>query len=125
MTIEVEHAGPAFLQDLTTDAKLSAAVMRAPLFGDAAIREVILAVGAQYASIAMTFTGSINGHDYLEYDAVLKDGPDIHGTVRTRRDETGSVVDVEIGHSPLNSALVLSSRLRNALNGEVFDEMFY
>jgi len=113
-----------FLDDLTADAELTSSVLRGSVIGRDEIRLAVNAVGTFYASQTPTFFQTVGSRLFLEYEAVLTNGEKLTAVVVVDHASDGSVPRVSVRMSPLGSVLSLAAHLREALSGQLPEDLF-
>ena len=113
-----------FLNDLTADAELVSSVLRGPVVGRDQIRLAVNAVGSFYASQTPTYLQTVGSRLFLEYEAVLTSGEKLTAVAVVDHASDGSVPRVSVCMSPLTAVLSLATHLREALSGQVQEELF-
>jgi len=113
-----------FLDDLTADAELTSSVLRGPVVGRDEIKLAVNTVGTFYASQDPTFLETVGARLFLEYEAVLTSGERLNATVVVDRNWDGSVPRVSVRMSPLGAVLSLAANLREALSGQLPEDLF-
>jgi hypothetical protein len=113
-----------FLNDLTADAELVSSVLRGPVVGRDQIRLAVNAVGSFYASQTPTYLQTVGSRLFLEYEAVLTSGEKLTAVAVVDHASDGSVPRVSVRMSPLTAVLSLATHLREALSGQVPEELF-
>jgi hypothetical protein len=113
-----------FLDDLAPDAVLTSTALRKPLKGREAITRVIKAGGTLYERGEPMFHARYGDKSFVEYDAVLKDGPALHVVSVVHWNEKGEVVRVNVSFSPLHGALSFASKMSYLLAGSDEPEYF-
>lgn len=113
-----------FLDNLTADAELTSSVLRGPVVGRDEIKLAINTVGTFYASQDPTFLETFGARLFLEYEAVLTSGERLNATVVVDRNSDGSVPRVSVRMSPLGAVLSLAANLREALSGQLPEDLF-
>ncbi|RAX41293.1 hypothetical protein [Rhizobium tropici] len=113
-----------FLDDLTADAELTSSVLRGPVIGRDEIKLAVNTVGTFYASQDPTFLETVGARLFLEYEAVLTSGERLNATVVVDRNWDGSVPRVSVRMSPLGAVLSLAANLREALSGQLPEDLF-
>jgi hypothetical protein len=113
-----------FLDDLTADAELVSSVLRGPVIGRDQIRLAVNAVGSFYASQTPTYLQTVGSRLFLEYEAVLTSGEKLTAVAVIDHASDGSVPRVSVRMSPLTAVLSLATHLREALSGQVPEELF-
>lgn len=123
MTDQAEQE-PPFLKDLTEDVELRATTLRKPVHGREIVTKLIRAVGSLYTSRTPRFHASMGDRELLQYEALMKTGGTIHGTVVVTRDTNGGVTHLSITHAPLDEALALSAALGEAIQPDLDRALF-
>jgi hypothetical protein len=113
-----------FLDDLTEDAVLTSTLLRRPVSGRDNIKKIIAAVGELYQSQTPKFFGRVESRALLQYEAVLVDGPTIHGVAVIEHRPDGSVPRVSVTFEPIDSAMHLSGRLGPMLKADIGEGYF-
>ncbi|MGZ9722954.1 hypothetical protein [Rhizobium miluonense] len=113
-----------FLDDLTVDAELTSSVLRGPVIGRHEIKLAVDTVGTFYASQIPTFLETVGSRLFLEYEAVLTSGESLNAVVVVDRNPDGSVPRVSVRMSPLGAVLSLAANLREALSGQLSEDLF-
>ncbi|MGO4568477.1 hypothetical protein AB4Z52_26350 [Rhizobium sp. 2YAF20] len=113
-----------FLDDLNADAELTSSVLRGSLIGRDEIKLAVNTVGTFYASQTPTFLQSVGSKLFLEYEAVLTNGEKLNAVVVVDHNPDGSVPRVSVRMSPLGAVLSLAANLREALYGQLSENLF-
>lgn len=113
-----------FLDDLSVDAELTSSVLRGAVIGRDEIKLAVNTVGTFYASQNPTFLQTVGSRLFLEYEAVLSSGESLHAVVVVDRNPDGSVPRVSVRMSPLGAVLSLATNLREALSGQLPEDLF-
>ncbi|MGM4984870.1 hypothetical protein [Rhizobium tropici] len=113
-----------FLDDLSVDAELTSSVLRGAVIGRDEIKLAVNTVGTFYASQNPTFLETVGSRLFLEYEAVLSSGESLHAVVVVDRNPDGSVPRVSVRMSPLGAVLSLATNLREALSGQLPEDLF-
>ena len=112
-----------FLDDLSVDAELTSSVLRGAVIGRDEIKLAVNTVGTFYASQNPTFLQTVGSRLFLEYEAVLSSGESLHAVVVVDNPD-GSVPRVSVRMSPLGAVLSLATNLREALSGQLPEDLF-
>jgi len=112
-----------FLDDLSVDAELTSSVLRGAVIGRDEIKLAVNTVGTFYASQNPTFLETVGSRLFLEYEAVLSSGESLHAVVVVDNPD-GSVPRVSVRMSPLGAVLSLATNLREALSGQLPEDLF-
>jgi len=115
---------PPWLNQLAPNATLTASTLNLPVHGREAIIKIIQTAGRMYESHTVVYSGSFEGRDLVEYDAVAYGGFAIHGVVTLTKNYDGEIVAVGAHHGPLSSVVKLSNALRIALGPDFGPEYF-
>ena len=113
-----------FLDDLSVDAELTSSVLRGAVIGRDEIKRAVTTVGTFYASQNPTFLQTVGSRLFLEYEAVLTSGESLNAVVVVDRNPDGSVPHVSVRMSPLGAVLSLATNLREALSGQLPEDLF-
>ncbi len=113
-----------FLDDLSVDAELTSSVLRGAVIGRDEIKLAVNTVGTFYASQNPTFLQTVGSRLFLEYEAVLTSGESLNAVVVVDRNPDGSVPRVSVRISPLGAVLSLATNLREALSGQLPEDLF-
>ncbi|NKJ08124.1 MULTISPECIES: hypothetical protein [Rhizobium] len=113
-----------FLDDLSVDAELTSSVLRGAVIGRDEIKLAVNTVGTFYASQNPTFLQTVGSRLFLEYEAVLTSGESLNAVVVVDRNPDGSVPRVSVRMSPLGAVLSLATNLREALSGQLPEDLF-
>jgi len=113
-----------FLDDLSVDAELTRSVLRGAVIGRDEIKLAVNTVGTFYASQNPTFLQTVGSRLFLEYEAVLTSGESLNAVVVVDRNPDGSVPRVSVRMSPLGAVLSLATNLREALSGQLPEDLF-
>jgi hypothetical protein len=113
-----------FLDDLSVDAELTSSVLRGAVIGRDEIKLAVNTVGTLYASQNPTFLETVGSRLFLEYEAALSSGESLHAVVVVDRNPDGSVPRVSVRMSPLGAVLSLATNLREALHGQLPEDLF-
>ena len=101
-----------FLDDLAEGVTLISSVLRRPVSGRDAVREVVKAAGSHYRRQTPRFLGTLGVRTFFEYEAELADGSTATGLVAITKDEAGAVTALNITFSPLGAVLAIAEALR-------------
>jgi hypothetical protein len=121
---EVEYKAPAFLQELSPDAVMTAAFLRKPVKGSASIVRLVSAAASIYASMAPLYKGGFGGKEFIGFKAILKGGEELHGLVAMSRGADGLISELDIWHSPLGGLVALSKGVAKVVGQEFGTDMF-
>ena len=113
-----------FLDDLAPNATLTGSLMRRPIVGRENIQRAVHATGTLYASQTPTFLGAIGNRTFLQYDAALHSGLELHAVAVIDRDDDGAVQAVSVTMGPLDAVLSLSGRLGPLLEADLGRDTF-
>ncbi len=111
MNTTAESHRSSFLDELAHDASLTGTITLKPVTGMEEIARVLAAVGSLYASQTFTFEATVGEREFLEYDAELIGGIEVHAIVALTRNKQGKVSHIDVGHGPLDGAIEMSARL--------------
>jgi hypothetical protein len=107
--------GPAFLEELSPEATLTMTVLQGTITGAEAVSHIIRTLVTLYASTHVSFRGSVEGRDFINYEPTLVSGQAVEAVVTLVRGEDRLIRHINIGYSPLDGALALAGSLEKAL----------
>ncbi|KXU30511.1 hypothetical protein A0J57_18925 [Sphingobium sp. 22B] len=113
-----------FRDDLDDQSVLHSTVTRKPIVGRDRILRTIQAAGASYDHMRPTYHEAIGNRSFAEYDARIAGGPELHCVAAITRKESGAVETVIINFTPLDGALALAEKLKQALASEIGADYF-
>ena len=113
-----------FLDDLAPNATLSGSLMRRPIVGRENIQRAVHATGTLYTSQTPILLGAIGNRTFLQYNAALHNGLEVHAVAVIERDDGGVVQAVSVTLGPLDAVLSLSGRLASLLEADLGRETF-
>jgi hypothetical protein len=113
-----------FLDELAPDAVFAGSILRKDVSGARDVRRVVELVSGLYATHVSTPHVVDGEREYWTYDATLRDGPAVHGTVVLGRNARGEVGHVSVTQRPLGAVLWIAARLRDELYGDYDAGMF-
>jgi len=106
--------GPAFLSELADDVVLTASILPKATRGAERAREVIMNLGAMYASRTVAVMGVVGNKTFIQYDATLVSGEQINAVTVLTRNDSNLVVEINVGYSPLQAVEALTKNFATA-----------
>ena len=100
----------AFASAFTPDTILNASVLRKPVRGPAAIREVFEAMRGMYGQIAFLHETRSSCRTYLEWEG-RSEGRDIAGVTILAHDARGVIESIALHHRPYDQVVTFAAEL--------------
>lgn len=107
------------------DVVLEASVLNFPVAGRENVKTVLAAASKLYEKLDFTNRAAEGSRQYLEWTAQAFDGVQFGGITILTRDDAGAIKHIAIHHRPLQALLQFSSRLGEALDGEIDAKHFF
>jgi hypothetical protein len=122
-----ENPAPAkrhpFLHDLAEDVALVTNALSTHVNGRKQVLRIVTSGARLYESQTPTYLKTVDETRTLfEYDAELVGGRQVHGVVVIDKNAAGEVTHLNIGFSPLDSALSFAVRLGELIEAEAIDD---
>ena len=113
-----------FLDDLADNVTLVSSILRQPVAGRSAVRQVVKAAASLYLQQSPRFLGTVDGRTFFEYDVALAGGAIASGLVSIERNDNNEVSELHIAFSPLGAVLALAAGVQGLLSAEFAPALF-
>jgi hypothetical protein len=115
---------PAFLDALADDAVITGSALKKGVTGKSAVVKVVETAGSLYASMTPTFHEQIKNKEFMEYDAILTEGYNLHGVVTLTKNAEGQISHVSVTQSPFDAVVWLSREMGKRLSKDFGPDFF-
>ena len=115
---------PPFLDALADDAVIAGSVLKKGMTGKDAVIRVVETAGSLYVSLEPSFHEQVKNKEFMEYDAVLIGGRNLHGVVTLTKNAEGKISHVSVTQSPIDAVIWLSKEMGKTLSKDLGPDVF-
>ena len=115
---------PPFLDALAGDAVITGSALKNGMTGKDAVIKVVETAGSLYASMEPSFHEQVKNKEFMEYDAVLTGGHNLHGVVTLTKNAEGKISHVSVTQSPIEAVIWLSTEMGKRLSKDLGPDVF-